>query len=84
MSAGAGHNSVAADQLRLFVERAERLIEERKGLNSDISDVMLEAKVSGYNPKMVRAVIKLRAMDRQRREEEEAELETYKAALGLA
>jgi uncharacterized protein (UPF0335 family) len=79
-----GHNSVAADQLRLFIERVERLAEERKGIGDDIRDVFAEAKANGYDVKTMRACIKLRAMGKNAREEMQALLETYAAALGLA
>jgi uncharacterized protein (UPF0335 family) len=79
-----GHNSVAADQLRLFIERVERLAEERKGIGDDIRDVFAEAKANGYDVKTMRACIKLRAMEKNAREEMQALLETYAAALGLA
>lgn len=80
----AGHNHVAADQLRLFIERVERLIEERKGINDDIKDVLAEAKANGYDTKSMRAVIRLRAMETHVRQESQAMIETYCAALGLA
>lgn len=80
-----GHNSgnVAADQLRLLIERIERLDEERKGISDDIKDVYLEAKGSGYDPKTMRVIVRLRKMDKDRRDEEEALLETYKNALEM-
>jgi len=76
-------DNVAADQLRLFIERIERLEEEKKGVSDDIKDVYLEAKATGYDPKAMRAVIKLRKMERNARMEAEAILETYKNALGI-
>jgi uncharacterized protein (UPF0335 family) len=78
-----GDNSVAADQLRQFVERVERLIEERKGISDDIRDVKAEAKATGFDVRTINEVVKLRALERHTREEREALLETYKAALGL-
>lgn len=81
-----GHNSgagVAADQLRLLIERIERLEEERKGVADDIKDVYAEAKSVGYDVKTIRAVVRLRKMESHVRQESEALLETYKAALGL-
>lgn len=81
-----GHNSagnVAADQLRLFMERIERLEEEKKGMQDDIKDVYLEAKATGYDPKTMRAIYRLRKMEKNARDEAEALLDTYKAALGL-
>jgi len=75
--------NVAADQLRLFIERIERLEEEKKGLGDDIKDVYLEARANGYDVKTMRAIIRLRRMERNARQEAEALLETYKNALGL-
>jgi len=74
---------VAADRLRSFVERIERLDEERKGLSADIREVYAEAKGSGFDTKALREVIRLRAKDSATRQEEEALLDVYKRALGL-
>ena len=76
--------TVSAEQLRLFIERVERLEEERKGITEDIRDVYAEAKGQGYDTKTMRAIVKLRKMDRDARMEQDALLDTYKAALGLA
>ncbi|USI73991.1 DUF2312 domain-containing protein [Sphingomonas morindae] len=76
--------NVAADQLRLFIERIERLEEEKKGMQDDIKDVYLEAKSQGYDPKTMRQIVRLRKMEKNARDEAEALLETYKAALGLS
>lgn len=78
-----GHNSIAADQLRAFVTRIERLHEERKALADDISDVLKEAKASGYNTAAIRKLIQIRAMDPAKREELEAILELYRGAIGV-
>lgn len=78
-----GHNSVAADELRGLIERIERLEEEKKGLADDIRDVYAESKARGFDTKTMREVIKLRKMERHARQEREALLETYKAALGM-
>lgn len=75
---------IAADQLRLLIERIERLSEEKKGITEDIRDVFQEVKSTGYEPKAMRAVIKLRAMEKHHRDEAEALLDTYKHVLGLA
>jgi len=75
---------IAAEQLRLFIERIERLEEEKKGMADDIRDVYVEAKSNGYDTKTMRAIVKLRRMEKHHRDEAEALLETYKAALGLA
>jgi uncharacterized protein (UPF0335 family) len=74
---------VAADQLRLFIERIERLEEEKKGIADDIKDVYSEAKSSGYDTKTMRMVVRLRKMEAHTRQEMDALLETYRAALGL-
>ena len=74
---------IAADQLRLFIERIERLEEEKKGMADDIRDVYSEAKGQGYDSKTMRAIVRLRKMEKDARDEAEALLETYKAALGL-
>jgi uncharacterized protein (UPF0335 family) len=75
---------VAADELKLLIERIERLEEEKKGIADDVRDVYAEAKARGYDPKTMRAVVRLRKMEAHSRQEAEALLETYKAALGLA
>jgi len=75
---------LAADELRQLIERIERLEEEKKGLGDDIRDVYAEAKARGYDPKTIRAVVRLRKMEKNARDEAEALLETYKAALGLS
>ena len=77
-------DNVAADQLRLFIERVERLEEEKKGMIDDIAGVYAEAKGQGYDSKTMRAIVRLRKMEKDARDEAEALLETYKAALGLA
>ena len=75
--------NVAADQLRLFIERIERLEEEKKGMADDIRDVYAEAKSSGYDTKTMRKVVALRKMESHVRQEADALLETYRVALGL-
>lgn len=75
--------SVAADQLRLLIERVERLEEEKKGINDDIKDVYLEAKATGFDAPMMRKIVQLRKMDPNDRREMEAILQTYLAALGM-
>ena len=74
---------IAADQLRLLIERIERLEEEKKGLSDDIKDVYGEAKATGFIPKTMREIVKLRKMEKHVRQEHENILDTYKAALGL-
>ncbi|WP_137681146.1 DUF2312 domain-containing protein [Aurantiacibacter suaedae] len=71
------------DRLRLLIERIERLEEEKKGIGDDIRDIYGEAKAVGYDPKIIRQVVRLRKMDPNDRSEMEMVLDTYKAALGL-
>lgn len=73
----------ADDQLRLFIERIERLEEERKGVADDIRDTYNEAKSQGYDAKIMRQIVRLRKMKPDDRREMEAVLETYKNALGI-
>ena len=73
----------ADERLRLYIERIERLEAERSGISEDIRDVYNEAKSGGYVPKEMRAIVKLRKMERNARLESEAILETYKCALGM-
>ncbi|HVF82601.1 MAG TPA: DUF2312 domain-containing protein [Sphingomicrobium sp.] len=75
--------NVAADQLRLFIERIERLEEEKKGVADDIKDVYGEAKANGYDSKIMRQIVRLRKMEKHARDEQDALLETYRNALGL-
>ena len=73
----------APEMLRQYVERIERLEEEKQALMADIREVYSEAKGHGLNPKIMRQVVKLRSMDRQDLMELDAELESYRAALDL-
>nr|WP_319513833.1 DUF2312 domain-containing protein [uncultured Cohaesibacter sp.] len=75
---------VAADQLRAFVERIERLEEEKKALNDDIKGVYAEAKGNGYDVKVLRQVVRLRKQDSNERQEMESLLDLYLHALGMA
>jgi len=77
-------DNVAADQLRLFIERIERLEEEKKGIADDVKDVYAEAKSNGYDTKTMRKIVALRRMESHVRQEADALLETYRNALGLA
>lgn len=74
---------VAADELRLLIERIERLEEDKKAVSDDIREVYSEAKNRGYDAKIMRQLIKLRAMESHERQEWEAVLDTYIAALGM-
>ncbi|RAI42654.1 DUF2312 domain-containing protein [Rhodoplanes roseus] len=85
-AAGADRDLASAavkGQLRSLVERIETLEEEKKAIADDIKDVFAEAKGNGFDTKALRAVIKLRAQDKDERAEQEAILDTYKAALGM-
>lgn len=73
----------AKDQLKAFVERIERLEEEKKSIADDIRDVFGEAKGNGFDVKALRAIIRLRKQDLDERKEHEAILETYMHALGM-
>lgn len=74
----------AKDQLRAIVERVEKLEEEKKAISDDIRDVFAEAKVHGFDVKALRQVVKLRKMEKSERQEQEAILDTYLVALGMA
>ena len=73
----------AKDHLKAFVERVERLEEEKKALTDDVRDVYAEAKANGFDVKALRTVVKLRKQDVNERKEQEAILETYMHALGM-
>lgn len=75
--------SVTGARLRSFIERIERLEEEKKALSDDIKEVFAEAKSQGFDVKTMRKIIRIRKMDENDRQEEEALLETYMAALGM-
>ena len=76
-------DSVAQDQIKAFIERIERLEEEKKTISDDIRDVYAEAKGNGYDVKALRQVVRLRKQDKDERAEQEAILETYLQALGM-
>lgn len=79
-----GHNApVAADRLRSLVERVERLHEERKALASDISDIYAETKSAGFDVKVFKALIRVRAQEPAEVEEHETLLDVYRRALGM-
>jgi uncharacterized protein (UPF0335 family) len=75
--------TVAADQLRLFCERIERLHEERKGIADDIRDTFQEARSNGYDAKALKEILRLRKMETHTRQEWDALIETYRQAVGL-
>lgn len=88
-----GHNSDAQDDtfdvsessmaLIQFLERIERLKEEIKGLQDDVKDVFVEAKASGFDPKIMRNILSLRKMESHTRQEYDALMETYRQAVGI-
>ena len=80
---GMGGGHVAADELRLIIERAERLEEEKKGISDDIKDVFAEAKGRGYDPKAIRKVLALRKKKKEEVQEENAIVALYCDALGM-
>jgi uncharacterized protein (UPF0335 family) len=77
------NTGVAADELKQFVERIEKLEEEKKAIADDVKEVYAELKGRGFDTKAVRAIIRLRSKEPQERQEEEAILELYKQALGM-
>jgi uncharacterized protein (UPF0335 family) len=74
---------VAVERLRSFIERIERLEEEKRALSGDIKEVYAEAKGTGFEPKIMRQIVKIRKMDKDEVDEEESLLDLYKRALGM-
>jgi uncharacterized protein (UPF0335 family) len=74
---------IAADRLKSFIERIERLEEEKKALADDIKEVIAEAKGTGFDVKIMRQVIRLRRMDKDDLSEQETLLDLYRRALGM-
>ncbi|MEH3046489.1 DUF2312 domain-containing protein [Sphingomonas adhaesiva] len=74
---------VAADEVRLLLERIERLTEERKGIGDDIRDVFAEAKSRGYDPQALRGILRIRSKPREQQQEQAAIMEVYMRALGM-
>ena len=77
-------SGVARDQLRAFIERIERLEEEKKAIADDIKEIYAEAKGNGFDTKVLRQVVKIRKMDQHERAEADAILDLYLHALGMA
>lgn len=75
-------DNVGADQLRQFIERCERMHDERASLAEDIRDLYAEAKANGFDAKAIRHVVRLRSMETHTRQEWDAIVETYRAAVG--
>lgn len=80
----ANTGGVTAGQLKSVIERIERLEEERKELGADVREIYAEAKGNGYDPKILRMIIRLRKMNPADRAEQDALLDTYMSALGMA
>lgn len=80
---GGNAHTVAAAQLRAFIERIERLEEEKKVIADDIKEVYAEMKGTGFDTKAVRTIVRLRKKDKAARDEEEAILDLYRSALGI-
>ena len=76
-------SGAGADQLTQDIERIERLEEEKRAIMADIRDVYAEAKATGFDPKIMRQLVKMRAMDRELLQEQDELLQTYRAAVGL-
>ncbi|MCZ6454936.1 MAG: DUF2312 domain-containing protein [Alphaproteobacteria bacterium] len=74
---------IAADRLRSFIERIERLEEDRAGLNADIREVLSEAKSAGFDARIIRQIVRLRKLDPNERQEQEHLLEIYRSAIGI-
>jgi uncharacterized protein (UPF0335 family) len=92
MNVGIGHNgppeeeaqpTIAVERLASFIERIERLNEERKDLGADIRDIFSEVKSAGFDVKVVRKILALRKLDPDDVEEEEILLDVYRSALGM-
>lgn len=76
--------TIAGAQLRSFIDRIERLEEEKANIMGDIREVYAEAKGTGFDPKVMRQLVRLRKMDSTDRQEQEALLELYRNAVGVA
>ena len=78
-----GPADVSGKRLKSFIERVERLEEERAGLSEDLKEVYAEAKGTGFEPRIMRRIVKLRKMDVEKRREEDELMELYKSAIGM-
>jgi uncharacterized protein (UPF0335 family) len=76
-------NAVDGGHLRAFIERIEKLEEEKRAIGDDIKDVYAEAKGTGFDPKVMRKIVSLRRQDKHKRQEEEEILDLYLSALGM-
>ena len=77
-----GTEEINSGHLRAFIERIERLNEEKKALAEDIKEVYAEAKGNGFDPKIIRKIVSIRGQDPEKRTEEETLVDLYLAALG--
>ena len=81
---GRGHNSgFAKDQLKAFIERVERLQEEKDTLSADMKEVFAEAKGTGFDTKIMRVIVRLRKLDKADLQEQDALIDLYREAVGL-
>ena len=80
---GVGHNSIDNGQLKAFIERVERMEEEKKAIADDIKEVYAEAKGNGYDVKIMRKIVSIRRLDENKRREEEEILDLYMHSLGM-
>ena len=76
-------NAISAEHLKAFIERVEKLEEEKRGIADDIKDVYAEAKGTGYDVKIIRKIVSIRRQDRHKRREEEEILDLYLSAFGM-
>jgi uncharacterized protein (UPF0335 family) len=82
---GVGHNSeISGNRLKSFIERVERLEEEKKAIAEDVRDIYAEAKGTGFDPKIVRKIVSLRKTNLEKRREEADLLALYMSAIGMA
>ena len=77
-------DNISAEQLRLLIERIERLEEEKAGIGEDIKEVYGEAKATGFDVKIIRQIVRLRKLEKHQLDEQDALLDTYRNALGMA
>ena len=83
MAENGDSKTATSDQLRQYIERVERLEEEKRALMADIRDVYSEAKGNGFEPKIMRRIVKMRAMDKDLLSEEDFLISSYRQAVGL-
>lgn len=76
-------SEVTGDRLKSFIERVERLENEKKAISDDIKDIYLEAKGQGFSAKIIKAIVKLRKVSKEKRQEEQELMELYCSAIGL-